>query len=364
MAMNYKSRITGAATNGKPKIASAAPTATPGAKVKIIVITGATGRIGKPVLERFAGLPEFRIRLIGRHLPEGFKLPKNAEFIQADLSRPADYSDALKGAVVVIHLAGLVSFHEPLNRLLEQNASNTRILASECVRAGVKKFIYASSIAVYGKSISGREIDEGNPASPTSDYGVSKLVGESEALGFKSKMKIAILRLGLVYGSGIDFGYYKMLHYIQTGKMRIVGSGENRLPFVHMDDVADAFYLAATKDNYGSGSIFNICGELRTQNECLAIASKCLGCPAPMERVDFKLACAIAGIKKALACRLGMADCKKAAEAEEFLHVLGSDRRIIGKQSSEVLGFEPQVPLEGGIAQVAKAYLKDTKGIK
>ncbi|HQT45026.1 MAG TPA: NAD(P)-dependent oxidoreductase, partial [Candidatus Micrarchaeota archaeon] len=229
---------------------------------------------------------------------------------------------------------------------------------------GVKKFIYASSIAAYGKNIAGKMVDESFPASPTTDYGFSKLSGEKAALEFAGIMKIAILRLGLVYGGGIDFGYYKMLEYIQRGKMKIVGDGENRLPFVHANDVAEAFMLACEKNNYDSGSIFNICGELKTQNECIGIACRELGAPVPSKHVDFGMASALAALNKALACTTGLGNCKKAAESEEFLWVIASDRRIIGRAARDILGFTAKIALADGIAEVARAYLKVTKATK
>ncbi len=331
---------------------------------KAIVITGATGRIGSRLLAMLSKNPGYHLQLIGRNIPAGFALPKNAKFTRADLCCPENYSHALKGADAAIHLAGLVSFHAKRSELMEQNAQNTRTFAKACADAGVKKFIYASSIAVYGKNIGGQQVDESFPPSSTTDYGMSKLAGEKAALEFAGIMKIAIMRLGLVYGGGIDFGYYKMLDYIQRGKMKIVGSGENHLPFVHIDDAAEAFLLACEKGDYESGSVFNICGELKTQRECLDMASRALGVPAPLEHVDFGTASALAALNKAFACATGLGNCKKAAESEEFLWVIASDRQIIGRAARDVLGFRPKVALSDGIAEVARAYLKDTKATK
>ncbi|MFA5105773.1 MAG: NAD(P)-dependent oxidoreductase [Candidatus Micrarchaeia archaeon] len=334
------------------------------ASQRVIVITGATGRIGRAIISRFSREPGISMRLIGRRMPHGFALPSNAKFFKADISRPKDYMRALRGSSAVIHLAGLVSFSAPLGELMEQNAANSGILASACVEAGVPKLVLASSIAVYGKDIAGKEIDERFPANPTTDYGKSKLEGENEALKSRGKLKIAILRLGLVYGAGIDFGYYKMLDYITRGKMRIIGSGQNMLPFVHSSDVASAFFLACVHDNYRSGSIFNIVGELKSQLECLGMASQFLGAPEVCARLDYGLASAYAASARILACKAGLGDCKKACESEEFISVMASDRRIVGRKAWEVLGFKARVPLASGIAEVARAYLKDREGTK
>ncbi len=331
---------------------------------RIIAITGATGRIGRALVERFSREPGISLRLIARNLPEGSSLPENAEFFKADISMPETYAAALNGASAAVHLAGLVSFHAKSSELMEQNAANAGIFASACAQAGVPKLVFASSIAVYGKGIEGREVDESFPASPTTDYGMSKLAGEREILKHKDKLKIAILRLGLVYGTGIDFGYYKMLGYLRSGKMKLIGDGGNFLPFVHSSDVAEAFYLACSSDRYESGSVFNIVGELKTQKECLGLASKSLGVAAPSQSVNFALASALSGFKKFIACSLGMGDCQKAGESDEFLHVIASDRRIVGRQAHGVLGFDARVGVESGIGEVVKAYLKDSEGTR
>jgi len=137
----------------------------------------------------------------------------------------------------------------------------TAVVAEACRRVGVEKVVYASSAAVYGEPRY-LPIDEGHPTEPLSPYGLSKLVGELVLRQYARNygLKVTVLRLFNVYGPGQNPAYAGVIsRFIEraiAGKPLIIyGDGLQTRDFVHVGDVAEAFYKAIVGNVTG---VFNI----------------------------------------------------------------------------------------------------------
>lgn len=189
----------------------------------MIGITGATGKIGRFVLEHF---PDAVV--IGRHKVEGHP------FIRADLSRPLD-KHLFKDIEMIIHLAGSTNFKKG------DIYANNFIPTKHVAEAFDGPIIYASSVSVYGKRVG--MASESTPVKPDSPYSKAKWDGE-QLLGDRM-----ILRLGTVYG---PFGHYKnMVDAMRKGIVVLPSSTHVRVPFISVWEVANAFKIAAK--NYKKG---------------------------------------------------------------------------------------------------------------
>ena len=238
---------------------------------KNIYITGASGRLGREVLKQ---VPE-AVPLVRK--PSGLKGEIVTDYSFHDLER------MLRNADVVIHLAASRDFLD-MEKAREGNVILTQRLATAIPPTA--RIIFASSISVYGKRLAQIPADEGTATRPDTPYAKTKLQAEKI---IASKPDHVILRIGPMYGPGFE-EYFKVLRMLKEGSMRVLGSGNNHVPFVHAEDVAQAI-RAAISDGRG---VYVLVGECLTQNEVYEIAAKELGVEPPRKHVPVPLAALMA----------------------------------------------------------------------
>ncbi len=293
-----------------------------------IYITGATGRLGSAVLQRIDAIPLVR-------KPSGLR----NEIV-------TDFSDLkiLKDAKTIIHIAGSVNTLEKKD-LWDANVELTRKIVDAAPDEA--KIIFAGSISVYGIKIR-NSADENTPPNPYTYYGKSKYMAEEIVRSHKNHV---ILRIGTIYGPQFEI-FFHVIRAIENGKMKVIGDGNNRIPFVHVDDVAKVFVNALKK---GKGT-YVVAGDPLTQNQIMEIACKELGVKKP-KHIAFGVAMFLAGLGE-LRYRLTG---KKPAITKQAIAVLGADRCFDCSKAKKELGFSPR-PLDNGIAAMIMEYRKRKKG--
>ena len=242
---------------------------------EIYLVTGIAGFVGSKLAER---LLEDGHKVVGiDNLSTGFvdAVPEGAIFIKGDcqdkklIDRLYIYKfDA------IFHIAGQssgeISFDDPVYDL-QTNTQSTLQLLKLCRDTGCKKFIYASSMSVYG-DVDDVAINENHPTSPKSFYGVGKLASE-HYLRIYSNYGIAAtaLRLFNVYGPGQNMDNLKqgmvsifLAQALRNKSIHIKGSADRYRDFVYIDDVVDAFLKSRTHTKTGTFGIYNICSSQKT----------------------------------------------------------------------------------------------------
>jgi UDP-glucose 4-epimerase len=216
----------------------------------------------------------------------GFKL------VRGDVRDRAAVRDAVKDVDAVVHLAALIDVEESVKNPVETydvNVTGTLNVLLEAVRKGVKRFIYASSTAVYGEA-NPLPLREDYPPRPESPYGASKASAECfcEAFSRSFGLNTLVLRFFNVYGPGQESNPYsgvvtKFLKNASNGNPLIIyGDGKQTRDFIYIDDVVKAITLAL-EDDKGSGEIFNVCaGRPVTINELASLVKKILARDAPI----------------------------------------------------------------------------------
>lgn len=201
--------------------------------------------------------------------------------VEGDVKDKADVKKALEGVGVVFHLAAIVSVGFSVkNPLLvnEVNVDGALNVLKESLKAGVKRFVYASSCAVYGEPVN-LPINEEHPTKPTSPYGVSKLAAEHYCRVFYEVygLETVCLRFFNVYGPRQMIGPYsgviiKFIDRMKNGKPPIIyGGGGQTRDFVYVKDVVEANMLVLGC-RHCAGEIINIgTGKPTTINELASI---------------------------------------------------------------------------------------------
>tara|TARA_R110002124_G_scaffold193664_1_gene360831 strand:+ start:620 stop:1567 length:948 start_codon:yes stop_codon:yes gene_type:complete len=236
--------------------------------VKKACVTGGAGFIGSQVVRN---LLEMGIDvLVVDNLSVGRRenVPAAATLVEADILDSA-VLDEIAGCDVVFHLAARVAIRSSFEFVVEDTTANvvgTANVLRGATRPGsrVKKFILASSMAVYADSPQPTPITEDYTLQPVSPYGVSKLAAEMlvRQMCEHSGIDSAILRLFNTYGRGQALSPYVGVATIFANAMRegrapsIFGDGEQRRDFIHVEDVAQGFINAMLHRT--DGKVFNI----------------------------------------------------------------------------------------------------------
>jgi dihydroflavonol-4-reductase len=150
----------------------------------------------------------------------------------------------LEGRDTVIHLAAAQHEAEmPESYFRAVNVDAVRTLLAACRDRGVRRFVYGSTIGVYGDA-SESLLDEDSPVRPENIYTRTKLEAESLVRSFAQHFQTSIVRIGETYGPG-DRRLLKLFRSIARGHFVMLGSGTNRRQCIHVDDLARGLLLTA-----------------------------------------------------------------------------------------------------------------------
>jgi nucleoside-diphosphate-sugar epimerase len=305
-----------------------------------VVVTGVAGFIGSHLAEALverghevvgidcfttAYPPVEKRRNLERLLPHpAFRL------VEGDLVTLA--LDAwLEGAAAVFHQAAQPGVRSSWGRdfsvYVHHNVLATQCLLEACARIGVPRLVAASSSSVYGDAPVYPTTEE-SVTRPVSPYGVTKLASEHLCLAYArpgvSDLRVATLRYFTVYGprQRPDMAFRRFLEAAWSGEPVVVyGDGEQTRDFTHVDDAVRANLLAMTAP-IGAEAI-NVGGGRRVSlNEVLELVGRCTGRRLQVVRSP--------------------------AQAGDARHT-GAD----GTRAEALLGYQPQVTLEEGMADQA-----------
>ncbi|MDD5317189.1 MAG: NAD(P)-dependent oxidoreductase [Candidatus ainarchaeum sp.] len=347
-----------AATAPQPMESEPAPAMGRGAQAqkpgvrRLSLVTGATGRLGRKLVDALLANGE-RVRILHREELGETVPPRGWEAFRGDLSDRASLGRAVEGADVVYHLAALVERDASPADLLHVNYYGTKNLLDACASAGKppKRFVFASSISVYGKRIARLPADESTPADPSDWYGKSKLLAEDAVKSYGKSFPATILRPAVIYGEGFDEAYLPLLALLEKRRMVLINGGRNFVPLIHARDVVRAMMLAADSGAAAGKAYVVAPRERRTQREIMEIACRFLGVPPPKYSVP--LALASAALK--LAAATGLAG-RKGGLLEEHVLTLAADRYFDVSRAEQDFGFKAEVALEDGIREMVEYY--------
>lgn len=233
---------------------------------KKALVTGGAGFIGSHIAKRLvtAGIEVAVIDDLSMGKREN--LPEGVEFFHGSILDRNVLRQSLSGVDVVLHNAARVSIRNSFDDIYgdtETNVLGTVNVLREAGKAGIKKFIFASSMAVYGGRARLPVAEEG-PLEPISPYGAGKLAGEmyvrqlSRYYGFES----IVLRYFNTYGPGQTLTPYVGVitifinNLMQNRPPLIFGTGEQVRDFVYVGDVAEANMLAMARPI--NGAVINV----------------------------------------------------------------------------------------------------------
>lgn len=210
-----------------------------------ILVTGASGFVGRSLIPTLISNGHSVRCAVSKHE----QLPVDVEQVMVKrLEQQQDWTHALKGIDIVIHLAARVHIMkdkvaDPLEAYCKVNSLATKHLAEQAAHHHVKRFVFLSSIKVNGEFNSiDNPFNEENPVDPDDPYGRSKFLAEQylHEISQSTALEITIVRPPLIYGPAVKANFLKMMHWVKKGYPLPFATINNQRSFIFIENLASA----------------------------------------------------------------------------------------------------------------------------
>lgn len=305
-----------------------------------LLVTGANGFVGRALCDHIAqqGLNPY-----GLLRKEQKNLNTKKQFLVEDVLNYSDWEAILKGMDGVIHTAGLAHTKgHPDKDYYDINTEMTKKLALECVKAGVKRFVYLSSTHVHVSSSSPYLLTPNSALNPETAYGKSKLLAEKALQDIEklSGLEVVIVRLPLVYGPNVAGNVLTLLKAIQKNMPFPFARTQNKRSMVFIKNLADALISCATHPKAKGHTFFVSDDHPLSIRELIQGLAKGMGkkanlfyFPECLIKIPFKL--------------LGKS---------EILEKMTGSLQLDISDIQKTLGWKPIVSVEEGLRETARSF--------
>ncbi|TBR76533.1 MAG: SDR family oxidoreductase [Burkholderiaceae bacterium] len=310
-----------------------------------VLVTGASGFVGQAVRQRLNGMNDVRTVGSVRRACSG----EASSVPVGDLSSNTDWARALAKVEVVIHTAARVhvmldTVADPLTEFRRANVEGTMNLARQAASAGVRRFMFISSIKVNGEAtMPGHPFAADDAPAPLDAYGISKMEAEQglRDIAVQTGMEVVIIRPPLVYGPGVKANFLTMMHWLARGLPLPLGAIHNRRSLVALDNLVDLLVTCLDHPAAANQTFLVSDGEDLSTTQLLQRMGRALGEPArliPVPPMLIKLGAALVG---------------KPAVAQRLCDSLQVDT----SKTRQLLGWSPPLSVDEGLKKAAQGYL-------
>lgn len=319
----------------------------------MILVTGANGYVGSALLERLLveGMPvRAAVRTPATLSVLRAKYPQGDVAAVGTVDSATDWSEALAGVEVVVHLAARVhvmrdEVADPLTEFRAVNVEGALNLARQAAKAGVRRFIYLSSIKVNGEgTLPGQFFTEQDIPLPLDPYGISKYEAEEglRKIAQQANMELVIIRPPLVYGPGVKANFLNMMRWLHKGMPLPFAAIHNYRSLLALDNLVD-FIVTCFDHPAAANQIFLVAdGEDLSTTDLLRRTAAALNVPARLFPVPQNL------------LEVGF----KVAGKSDLARRLCGSLRLDTTKARTVLGWYPPVSVNEGLYRMAAHFLR------
>jgi nucleoside-diphosphate-sugar epimerase len=307
-----------------------------------VVVTGATGFVGTHLLRRLTGEGHEVVALVRQPAAATEMRMRGITAVVGDVGDEASLASAMTGAEIVFHLARAKAHGARPREAFTVNVDGTRATARAAIRAGVSRFVYASSATVYG-SRSGF-VNETTPVRPDAAYARSKASAESVTMAECGSAGV-IARITAVMGPGCR-SWIPLIRSAAGGTLRLAGDGSNKHHPADVSDIVDGLMRCGFTPA-ASGRTYNLAGpQPLTVSELRQIMTEAAA-DGPVEQpraYSAPLLNLYYHTGRILDLSLGMR-----LPLSESVSFLTANRVLDLTRAKEELGYEPKVRVEPAV---------------
>ncbi len=316
-----------------------------------VLITGASGFIGHNLAHHLLQRPGYDVRAL---VETGHDVPgvRPNQLYSGDINDAPLMEKAMKGVDTVYHLAAVVKDRGEANHIMRVNTLGTKTVAEAAAKAGVKRLVYMSSLAVH------RFVGyfHANEKTPRDNYGyplsVSKVMGEHvvERYWYEGKMEVVIVRPGAFVFGPYDYkNFVAMVEAIEKNQFVLINSGKAYTCYSYVENLVEGLVLAGEHPK-APGHIFCLTDETAVRwKDLISLMCRLGDLPHPRVNLPSQLAMMTAG---------GMEKAYQLMRSDEpplltryrvasFAH----NFHFTSKKAKRILGYRPKISLEEGLAR-------------
>jgi nucleoside-diphosphate-sugar epimerase len=317
----------------------------------IILVTGASGFLGGALVKRIS-MDRVLDSVVATVRRKNVTFPNGVTPIQlGDIMPTTKWNKALQGVSVVVHCAARVHVmneksSDSLVDFRRINVEGTANLARQAASAGVRRFVFLSSVKVNGEyTKAGRPFTADDVPAPIDPYGISKYEAENllRHISSDTGMEVVIIRSPLVYGHGVKANFLSMMQWLVRGvPLPLAAVNQNRRSLVALDNLVDLIITCLEHPAATNQTFLVSDGEDLSTAELLKRIGAALGHPARLFYIPLAL------------LKLGATVFNKLSI---YKRLCGSLELDITK-TRQLLGWTPPVSVDDGLLKAAKGFFK------
>jgi UDP-glucose 4-epimerase len=311
----------------------------------MILVTGATGFVGYALVKKLtSGGVVAAVRRLDRSWANGVRLVQVGELLST-----TNWAMALQGVTAVVHLAARVHVMNdktanPLSEFRRVNVEGSANLARQAAAAGVRRFVFLSSIKVNGElTDAGCRFTADDAPAPEDPYGISKHEAEQliRQIALETDMEVVIIRPPLVYGPDVKANFESMMRWLTLGlPLPLAAFTENRRSLVALDNLVDLILTCLNHPGAANQTFLVSDGDDLATAELVKRMGSALGHPARL----FYMPPALLKFGATVVNKPGI-----------YQRLCGSLQLDITK-TQQLLGWTPPISVDEGLHRAARGY--------
>lgn len=314
------------------------------------LVTGATGFLGGALARRLHGMG-WDVSALGRNSVKLNQLNDDGiRAVYVDISKPDQVNASFFNVDLVFHCAALPSPWGGFEKFYQANVIGTRNIVQACMDGNVKRLVYVSTPSIYFDYTSRIGVKENDPLpEPISHYARTKLLAEEEVdKGFAQGLAVVSIRPRALFGEGDTVIFPRLLARLKSGRLPILGAGENIVDLTYIQNVVDALLLCAESPANTFGKKYNISnGEPVRIWELINHICVELGFPKPSRKISLQTAQLAGGALELLYTLIPYSP--EPPLTRLSVSMMANSTTLDISAAKKELGYQPKISVEEGV---------------
>lgn len=319
------------------------------------LVTGATGFLGGALTRRLRGMG-WDVTGIGRNPKKLNELEDlGVHPLRLDIKNKDELILAFKEQEIIFHCAAFPSPWGNFEKFYQANVIGTRNVVRACLENKVKRLVYVSTPSIYFNYNSRTNVKENDPLpEPISNYAHTKLLAEEEIdKGFANGLAAISIRPRALFGKGDTVIFPRLIPRLKSGRLPILGDGENIVDLTYIENVVDALLLCAESPANTLGKKYNITnGEPVKIWKLIERICDELNYPRPKRRIPYRAADAVARTLEFAYSLIPFSPEPPLTRLSVSMMANSSTLDISAARNE--LGYQPKISIEEGVGRFLK----------